>query len=85
MQEVVRNYFRRVPEDDKRKEQGNGHIDGINQFSADIAQLNVNNLRKDEPKLPQVAEEEGSSPNTSEERWKAVSSANYKSVTRTEL
>lgn len=77
-----------MPEDDDhvKQDQRNGHIDGVNQFSADIAQLNVNNLRKTEPKtkLAQVAEEDGS-PSSSEERWKAVSSVNYKSVTRTEL
>jgi len=79
--EVVRNYFRRVPEDDEVTPKSNGTISGVNSFSTDSAQLNASNVRSKE-KLGAIEE----SPNSSgEDRWQAVSSANFKSVTRTEL
>ena len=77
----MRNYFRLVPEDDEPTPKSNGTISGVNSFSTDSAQLNASNVRSKE-KLGAIEE----SPNSSgEDRWQAVSSVNYKSVTRTEL
>ena len=67
-----------MPEDDGVNPK-NGHIEGVNTFSTDIGQLNSSNLRS-KPKMEPVAEE-----SPSEDRWKAVSSNNFKNVTRTEL